>query len=213
MNKRLKFSLVSWGIAAVVYLLFSLWHGAFEGPLSEEEIEEYTKKYAELHPDADIEQLQTLLDNDNGEAVIMVNAIKLYDIPKMINGELAGKTSEEVLEQYTKYVFSYLIKRGSYPLYHGEATNDAVEQWGVESSKEWTYGSMIRYRSKRVMIEMSTNPEFKQFHDNKIAAIEKTIAFPTKSKIQMGGLGSIVFLVLLCIVLFIQLVFINKLKY
>ena len=63
------------------------------------------------------------------------------------------------------------------------------------------------------MIEMSTNPEFEQFHDNKIAAIEKTIAFPTKSKIQMGGLGSIVFLVLLCIVLFIQLVFINKLKY
>lgn len=212
MNKRLKLSLVSWGIAAVVYLLFSLWHGAFEGPLSEEEIEGYAKKYAELHPDADLEQFRALLENDNGKAVIMVNAIKLYDTPKMIIGELAGKTSEEVLEQYTKYVFSYLIKRGSYPLYHGVATNDAVEQWGLESSKEWTYGSMIRYRSKRVMIEMSTNPEFKQFHANKIAAIEKTIAFPTTSMIQMGGLGSIVFLVLLSIVLLFQLLFISKLK-
>ena len=88
MNKRRKISLVSWGIAAVVYLLFSLWHGAFEGPRSEEEIKGYAKKYAELHPDADLVQFRALLENDNGKAVIMVNAIKLYDTPKMINGDL-----------------------------------------------------------------------------------------------------------------------------
>ena len=43
---------------------------------------------------------------------------------------------------------------------------------------------MMRYRSRRDMLEISSNPQFEGSHEFKIAAMEKTVAFPVS-----GGFG------------------------
>ena len=135
----------------------------------------------------------------------MVNAIKLYDTPIKVNGQSFGNSSEEALSEYTSFVLPYLIKRGSYPIYSGNAVFDAMEKWGIENAEEWSSGALMRYRSRRVMLEMATDPVFDQFHDAKIAAIEKTFAFPAATVVSTGNLALTVGLVLLSLALGMQL--------
>ncbi|HAP64166.1 MAG TPA: hypothetical protein DCR93_33350 [Cytophagales bacterium] len=203
-------TLINWATWALLFLLFSWWHGAFEGPLSEAEINHYVARYQALHPDRDAAYLREFLQRDSGGPVVMLNAIKLYDTPLPIKGEPTGSSSEEVLNTYSQYVIKYLIRKGSYPLFVGEALYRSVEHWGIENAEDWTSGGLIRYRSLRTMMEMSTNPEFAKFHDYKVSAIEKTMAYPTQARVQLGGLSSLVFFIFLSLALGVQLLINRK---
>ncbi len=208
MTKQKKLILLNWSIAGVLMILFLAWHGAFEDPVTSEEIKYYVERYQAKHPEADTSNLRQFLEEDDGKPIVMVNAIKLYDTPIEVNGQNFGTTSEEALSEYTSFVLPYLLKRGSYPIYNGNAVFDSIEIWGIENAEEWGSGALMRYRSRRVMIEMSTDPVFDQFHDAKIAAIEKTFAFPATTVISTGNLDLTVGLVLLSLALGMQL-FIN----
>lgn len=140
----------------------------------------------------------------------MVNVIKLHDTPIEVNGQSFGTSSEEALSEYMSFVLPYLLKRGSYPLYTGNAVFNSLEVWGIENAGEWSSGASICYRSRRVMIEMATDPVFDQFHDAKIAEIEKTFAFPETTVVSTGNLAVTVDLGLLSIALGMQLLITNK---
>jgi hypothetical protein len=205
-----KYTLINWSAAVLLFLAFSWWHGAFEGPLKSREIDNIIHDYSIQHPGADTEKLRRFMEEDDGRPVIMVNAIKNYDTPIVVNGKDFGTDSAEALAEYTGFVFPYLIKRGSYPLYSGTAAFNAMEKWGIDNADEWTSGALVRYRSRRVMLEMATDPVFEQFHDAKIAAIEKTFAFPTTADISMGNLSLTVFFTLLSLAFGMQLLINRK---
>ena len=204
MSKFRRNTLINWSSFLLLYLLFSWWHGTFEGPLSSEEIQQYLEKFQDLYPAENAQTFRKFMEEDNGKAVVMVNAILLFDQPKPIDGKQAA-SSEEALETYAGFVLPFLIQRGSYPLYSGNALYQTVEVWGIEGAESWSSGALVRYRSLRTLMDMITREEFAQFHDHKVAAIEKTIAFPTTREIQIGGLGSLVFFMLLSLHLGIQL--------
>ena len=50
----------------------------------------------------------------------------------------------------------------------------------------WTTGAGMRYRSRRDMLDIATNPAFAGSHEFKVAAMRKTIAFPIDPWIQLG---------------------------
>lgn len=200
-----RITVILWSAAVLLFLAFSWWHGAFEGPLKPHEIDNYIDAFTQMNPDADIDRLRRFMEEDDGRPVIMVNAIKNYDTPIVVNGRDFGTDSAEALAEYTGFVFPYLIKRGSYPLYSGTAAFNAMEKWGIDNADEWTSGALVRYRSRRVMLQMATDPVFDQFHDAKIAAIEKTFAFPTTTDISMGNLSLTVFFTLLSLAFGMQL--------
>jgi hypothetical protein len=145
------------------------------------------------------------LEEDDGKPIVMVNAIKLYNTPMEVNGQSYGETLEEALSEYTSFVLLYLLKRGSYPMYSGNAVFEALEKWGIENAEEWSSCALMHYRSRRAMLEMVTDPVFDQFHDAKIAAIEKTFAFPTTTVVSTGNLALTVGLGLLSLASGIQL--------
>ena len=212
MTKQKRQTMSNWSTAGILMLLFLAWHGAFEGPVTSAEIDYYVEQYQAQHPEADISNLRRFLEADDGKPIVMVNAIKLYETPIEVNGQNFGASSEEALNEYMSFVLPYLIKRGSYPIYNGNAVFESMEKWGIENAEEWTSGALMRYRSRRVMIEMSTDPVFEQFHDAKIAAIEKTFAFPAATAVSTGNLAVTVGLVLLSLALGMQL-FINGKRY
>ena len=210
MAKQKKLTLLNWGIASMLMLLFLAWHGAFEGPVTSDEIEQYVERYQEQYPAADVDNLRRFLEEDDGKPIVMVNVIKLYDTPIEVNGQSFGATSEDALSEYTSFVLPYLIKRGSYPMYSGDAVLNTMEVWGIENAESWSSGALMRYRSRRVMIEMATDPVFDQFHDAKISAMEKTFAFPATTVISTGNLALTVGLVLLSLALGMQLIINGK---
>lgn len=211
MSQMKKLTLINWGVLAVIFLIFLSWHGAFEGALSDAEVNDYVAKYEDMYPGKDAATVRAFLEKDDGKPVVMVNPIKVYDQPIEVNGKNFGDSAEAALDEYMGFVGSYLIKRGSYPLYIGLAELPALEHWGIENATDWDSIGLVRYRSRRVMMEMVTDPAFDAFHDAKIAAIEKTFSYPVSTLSSTGSLSVTVGMILLSLALIIQLV-INRIN-
>lgn len=211
MSKFRILTILNWGGLILLYILFAFWHGAFEGSLSSDEVNNYVNRYQKLYPEGDVSSIRKFLEEDDGKPVVMVNTIKVYNTPIKVNGKSYGKTAKDALDEYMSFVGPYLIKRGSYPIYTGEAVMQSIENWGLDNASEWSSGALVRYRSRRVMMEMVTDPTFDKFHDAKIAAMEKTISYPVVTTSSIGSLDLTVGLILLSLALSSQL-FINYRK-
>ncbi len=85
--------------------------------------------------------------------------------------------------------------------------------WGIDNAQDWSSAAFVRYRSVRVLLEMATNPKFRDFHDYKIAALEKTIAYPTYAKLHIGNLAVLVFFIFLSMALGGQLYLTSRVKH
>ena len=203
-----KKSLIWLGVV-VIYIGFFLWHNGLGIPLSENEIEIYLKRTIKDNPNLDTKELEMLrefMEADDGDAIIMVNAIKLYDKPQRVPGVSPTETSEEVLTRYTNFVMAYSLKRGGYPVLAGNAVMDSMEIWGIENAKKWTMAGMMRYRSRRDLMEMATNPEFRRLRKFKFAAIEKTLAFPVAPVIVVGSVDILVLLFVFSVAALLHLI-------
>jgi hypothetical protein len=56
---------------------------------------------------------------------------------------------------------------------------------------------MLRYRSRRDLVEIASNPEMGKRHHFKVAALDKTIAFPVETRVYLGDARVLVGLLLL----------------
>ncbi|MEM8526152.1 MAG: hypothetical protein AAGG68_16045 [Bacteroidota bacterium] len=201
--------IILWSCIGILYFSFLIWNGLFTRPLSAQEIEKYTELLQQDYSDSEFQQMRSFMEEDDGKPIIMLNVIKTNDTPKTVNGKTFA-SAEEVLADYTNFVGPFLIKRGSYPIFNGTALMDAPEVWGIENAREWTTGSLVRYKSRRVMLELSTNPEFKKFHDSKVAGIEKTFAFPVRADIHLVNLSLFVAMFLMVVGLIISLFVVKR---
>jgi hypothetical protein len=85
-----------------------------------------------------------------------------------------------------EYMFPALLSRASHPVIYGQAANAAMDIMNAEGMEHWTRGAGMRYRSRRDMLEISSNPAFRGSHAFKVAAMRKTIAFPIDPWVQLG---------------------------
>lgn len=191
-----------WAVLAVLYVAFFSWYTSCAGPLSEQEIDHYMERLAANSLDGDPEVgeiIRTFLESDTGDDFVMVNVIDFHDTPLQVEGVEAGESSEEVAGKYMEFMIPELFARASHPVFMGRAAADAPEMFGVEGLREWHQGLGMRYRSRRDLMEIATNPEFQGSHEFKIAAIDKTIAFPVDPWFQLGDprlLLALVFLII-----------------
>ena len=110
----------------------------------------------------------------------MWNAVDLLDTPKQVKGVEPGDTSEEVVDRYAEPFFAQAMMRASHPVMLGIAANTALDIWGIEGGDDWETGLLVRYRSRRDIMEMIEEmaTSGSEIHSFKVAAVEKTIAFP-----------------------------------
>ncbi len=110
----------------------------------------------------------------------------MYETPQQIEGVEPGETSDEVLAKYMAYMFPALLSRASHPVLYGQSANSAMDLMNADGMEQWTTGAGMRYRSRRDLLEISSNPAFAGSHEFKVAAMRKTIAFPIDPWLQLG---------------------------
>ena len=176
-----------WLVCALVYLGFFSWYTSFGGPLSEEEIEHFMGLLAEggTTPEQ-LAQVRRFMEADTGDDFVMLNVIDIYDTPQQIEGVEPGETSAEVLSKYMAYMYPALFSRACHPVMVGTAAHTAMDLMNAPGMENWTQGALMRYRSRRDLFEISTNPAFQGSHEFKVAAMAKTIAFPLDPWFQLG---------------------------
>jgi hypothetical protein len=170
-----------WGAALLAYASFWLWYVGWRGPLTQAEVE---AQLARLEAPAlgaapdQIEALRAFLAADDGREFYMLNLLRLH--PGEVRDPTTGaeRPARKVLEGYTSEFMPALLRRAGHPALFGRAAGGYVEHWGVEPDPGWSVSGVIRYRSRRDLIELVTDPRFAGFHANKLAALANTLAFP-----------------------------------
>ncbi len=184
MNKRS----ILWFVPASLYVIFCLWYTNFSGPLTPAEIKTYMALVEASNPPVQrIEQMRRFMEEDTGKQFFMINVIDQADNPIPPKGAPADATAAELMNHYMEHMYPALFKRASHPMYFGTAVSDTLDRTGLdESTAHWEQGAVFRYRSRRDMLAIAMNPAFGERHDYKIAALDKTLAYPTESEINLG---------------------------
>ncbi|MAI25367.1 MAG: hypothetical protein CMN75_04970, partial [Spirochaeta sp.] len=84
------------------------------------------------------------------------------------------------VRRYSDPFFAQAFLRASHPVLGGAAAAPALDIWGIDGAEDWDSGLLVRYRSRRdimeILEEVVTSGD--SIHGFKVAAVEKTIAFP-----------------------------------
>ena len=88
--------------------------------------------------------------------------------------------------------------------------SNALDLSGIEGAAHWDQGALFRYRSRRDVVEIATNPAFNERHDYKMAALTKTIAFPVEPLLHTGDARILVALLLFSILSLIDMLIFRR---
>jgi hypothetical protein len=178
--------LVIWFGVGVLYLVFFTWYTGAGEPLTPDEVDAFIERLRAADRDPErLAEFRELLEADTGEDLVIVNAILLHEQPLRVGEVGPDESSSEVLGRYMAYMWPALLSRACHPVIGGNA-GIAVEVWGVDGAADWSSAGLMRYRSLRDMLEIATDPAFRDAHQYKVAAMAKTIAFPIDAYFNLG---------------------------
>ena len=202
----------NWLIISVIYAAFFSWYTNLGGELSAEEIEFFL---AQVEKNAEVNnrpfskdrysRLKTFMEEDTGKQFIMVNNIDINENPGFVEGAKEGDTADDLLNRYMEYMTPALLKRASHPIFMGYVVNSSMDVFGIDNAETWDRAALMRYKSRRAMMEIATNPVFFGKHDFKIEALEKTIAYPVEPLLYLSDLRLLLFLIFLNLGLILQI--------
>ncbi|MGH0034620.1 MAG: hypothetical protein ACQGVK_06295 [Myxococcota bacterium] len=179
----------TWIAVGLLYTAFFLWYTSFGAPLSEAEIEEYVELLHETGtPPERIAVFREFMEGDTGDDFAMLNAIEMRDAPLEVEGVAPGASSQEVLARYTGPFLAEALRSAAHPVMFGRAAAGALDIWGVDGAERWSNGGLVRYRSRRDLMEqvrfMADRGD--RIHRFKVAAMAKTVAFPVDPWFHLG---------------------------
>ena len=176
-----------WICVPIVYGFFSLWYFNWQGPLTLPEVEHFMAQFAQQkgssHTDA--ATLRAFLEQDDGKEFIMLNQVQIYenDIAHPISGEMIP--GRKLLNNYFGPFAGALFLRGGHPVFQARTVGGFIDSWNADDNLSFSGTAMMRYRSRRDIAELVMDPMFADGHIYKLAAIERTISYPTQ--IIMSG--------------------------
>jgi len=173
-------SFLVWGIALVVYLFFVGWYYNWLGPIKAYEVDQYIKAFADNSgaKNTDVNILRRFLAEDDGKEFIMQNFVKLHK-GKIIHPETGQEIAPgKLVGDYIGPFVKALLKRGGHPVLRASKVGGYIDSWEYDSDPEWGVVAMMRYKSRRDLVELILDPRFAEMHVFKKLAIEKTVSFP-----------------------------------
>ncbi|MBT3695636.1 MAG: hypothetical protein HON25_10950 [Gammaproteobacteria bacterium] len=191
---------ILWGLPLLGYLLFSFWYTNTGGPLSAAEVEHYLGKMQALgRNDESLDRLRIFLQSDTGNQFLMINNIDMNETPGNVAGALPGESSDQIMDRYMEHMYPALFARASHPIFFGNAVHTSLDVVGIQNAEVWDRAAVFRYRSRRDLMDITSNPAFAGKHHFKLAALTKTVAYPIESQLYLSDPRFLLALILLCI--------------
>jgi len=169
-----------WSLALLVYAAFWCWYVGWRKKITPDEVEQ-TMRLIESADSVSAKQKQNLcqfLANDDGKDFVMVNLLHLRE-------PVAASRSK--LQAYQKVFLGSLLRKAGHPVLVARAASGNIENLACEQADDWAAAGMVRYRSRRDFMEMLPPTIGSEHHALKLAAMEKTLAFPSSQWFIFGG--------------------------
>jgi len=179
-----------WGVPILLYALFVGWYTDFGGPLDDTEVSMYLERFEAIGFSQERrDRIQRFMETDTGRQFLMVNVVDYADNPPDVPGAEPGESATQLMNRYMEHMYAQLFKRACHPTVIGEAAFLALDMVGVddlETAERWDMGALFRYRSRRTFLDIVSIPETMGRHEFKIAALDKTIAYPIETQLNLG---------------------------
>ena len=171
---------VIWSAAGLPYALFWWWYVGYRSKVTPVVVEQTMGlfKTEGSWTEQQRENLRNFLANDDGKDFVMVNLL-LLNRPQ--------KDSREKLAKYQKIFLGALLRKAGHPVMVAMAASGNVENVACDQDEGWGAAGMIRYRSRRDLMEMLPATIGSEHHGLKLAALERTFAFPASPWFLFGG--------------------------
>ena len=176
-----------WLTAAVLYLAFLYWYVNWAGPISAEEITGFIERFSvgsgAQYTDAGV--LRRFLEEDDGKEFVMQNFVALHagKMSHPLTGEQVD--AREVIGSYFNPFVKALFKRGGHPVFMAQKVGGYIDSWNCGGDPQWGATAMMRYKSRRDLIELALDKRFADIHVFKTSSIDKTISFPVQINMSL----------------------------
>lgn len=176
-----------WIGAAVLYGGFRAWYDGRRRPLTPVEIDALLAKL-EGTPSAEVNDLVALrefLEHDDGRDFMMLNLVKVNpsDSPHPVTG--VPTSARALMQEYIRGFLPIVVRHGGHPVMQAAKIGPYIDAWNVEPDPGWTMMGAVRYRSRRDMMKLATDPKFLAGHPFKVAALPATYSFPTAPGVML----------------------------
>ena len=187
-----------WLGATLAWLAFAFWYTDLGGPLTDAEVNSALGVLEARGMEADrLQEFERFLREDTGRQFLMVNNIDLRDRPPPMPAFDGGGTAQEYSDYYMEHMYPELLRRACHPVFFGEGLGGvAVDVAGIEGARGWDMAALFRYKSRRAFVEIITHPAMGERHAYKLAAMEKTVAYPVEPGLFLSDLRVLLFLLL-----------------
>lgn len=149
-------------------IVFMSWYQWTATKLSESEVNDYMQVIETLTQTSsarhDLPALRKFLKEDDGKPFYTVNLYRFNqtaDYPK--NSEFQG-TGAQAYERFSQTMVPLMLKRGSHPVF--------ASVWSDLSSSNWDQMVIVRYRSRRDLVDLFATQEFAKASLHKWASIQ-----------------------------------------
>lgn len=189
-----------WLVPIIAYAAFWVWYTPLSGPMTQTEIDDAVA-YMEAndYPEERIALVRGFLEADDGGSFIMLNIMDAADNPPSLPDTGPEADADALLGHYMEYMWPALLSRACHPLFMGEAVGESMDIVGINGAERWDTAATMRYRSRRDLWEIASNPVFGGRHEYKVAALEKTVAFPVRPQLLLSDPRLLLALLLLAV--------------
>jgi hypothetical protein len=173
-----------WIAAVALYALFLSHYQNWRGPLTQAEVDDFLQT---IQPRTDPVGFRAFLETDDGGEFFMLNLIRFADgkIAHPDTGEAIEP--QKLVESYSRPFIKRLLLRGGHPTLLMMRRGGDIDSWGptAETGAKWGVTNVMRYRSRRDLVNMASMPDFDDIHRFKREAMLETINSP--NKMMMAG--------------------------
>ena len=176
-----------WASALLAYSGFRAWNDNWRGPVSPAEAEALVERLrrtgAGENGRNDLAVMERFLAEDDGREFFMLNVVRFAAEPVADPKTGVLRPAREMLSGYTKMFMPALFARGGHPAIAARVVGGYFDTWGMEPGPSWSLIGYMRYRSRRDLAMLASDPRFAGAHEFKFAAMPQTFNIPTQPRI------------------------------
>jgi hypothetical protein len=170
---------IIWGIAALLYVGFWFWYIGFSRKITSQEVQSAVEllETRSTYSAKQIDAIRRFFEQDDGKDFVMVNLLELKE---------PFNESRKKMAAYQKIFLGNLLKRAGHPVFVARAASGNIEDIDC-GTDNWTAAGMVRYRSRRDLLEVLPDTVGSKHHELKLESLARTFAYPSAPWTIIGG--------------------------
>ena len=171
---------LSIGVGASILFFFTMiyWYSWSASPITQEEIDTYLETIASQDQvpgrEHDLVSLRRFLAEDDGQPFYTVNLYQFYEQADYGTDDPFSGSGREAFDRFSSVMIRLLAERASHPIFGSD--------WVFADESDWDRLVIVRYRSRRDIVDIFASEEFES------ASIHKWAGLRANGRMLVQGL-------------------------